>query len=92
MSSCRSHSSLGCAITKLSIGTKQGVDPKGPKDSLAKELATKLGGVTIVQKGSTDIISNGKEVLHCDEQGGLKRCGGQGDVSDLARDAHKRPR
>jgi len=59
---------------------KMGVDQKGPKEGLAKALATALGHVTVNQKGSKDIISNGKEVLECEETGGLKRCGGQGDV------------
>lgn len=36
--------------------------------------------MTICQKGQTDIISNGEEVLKCDIKGGLKRSGGQGDV------------
>jgi len=59
---------------------KMGVDKNGPKEGLAKELATALGHVTVNQKSAIDIISNGKEVLQCEEKGGLKRCGGQGDV------------
>lgn len=39
-----------------------------------------MGGLTICQKGGTDIISNGDEVLKVDIPGGLKRSGGQGDV------------
>lgn len=58
----------------------QGIDQKGDKDTLARDLARKLGNVTIMQKGPTDIITNGEEVLKCDEEGGLKRCGGQGDI------------
>jgi len=56
------------------------IDPKGDPDTLAKELSKALGNVTICQKGQTDIISNGKEVLKVDIPGGLKRSGGQGDV------------
>ncbi|KAJ3945993.1 uncharacterized protein N0V96_004344 [Colletotrichum fioriniae] len=43
-------------------------------------LARALEGVTIVQKGAKDFISNGKDTLIVDLQGGLKRSGGQGDT------------
>lgn len=46
----------------------------------AKDLAAALGNVTILQKGPTDVITNGVETVECNEEGGLKRCGGQGDV------------
>ncbi|KAH7027360.1 Ribokinase-like protein [Microdochium trichocladiopsis] len=45
-----------------------------------KALSKALGGVTIVQKGGVDLISNGDETLVVDLQGGLKRSGGQGDT------------
>lgn len=45
-----------------------------------KELANKLGNVTIVQKGKSDIISDGREYIECEEEGGPRRCGGQGDM------------
>ncbi|KAI5866995.1 H-hydrate dehydratase [Durotheca rogersii] len=45
-----------------------------------EELARALGGVTIVQKGEQDLISNGKTTLTVDQPGGLKRSGGQGDT------------
>ncbi|KAI1828713.1 H-hydrate dehydratase [Xylaria intraflava] len=43
-------------------------------------LAKALGGVTIVQKGARDYISNGELTLVVDVRGGLKRSGGQGDT------------
>lgn len=43
-------------------------------------LSTALGGVTIVQKGAKDFISNGTTTLVVDVHGGLKRSGGQGDT------------
>jgi len=43
-------------------------------------LSKALGGVTIVQKGGKDLISNGEETLTVDLKGGLKRSGGQGDT------------
>ncbi|CAM6047460.1 unnamed protein product [Sphagnum compactum] len=43
-------------------------------------LAKKMGGVTIVQKGKTDYISDGKTVLSSNYFGSPRRCGGQGDV------------
>jgi len=49
-------------------------------DKMAEKLSNAFGGVTIVQKGASDIISNGKDVLVCDAEGGLKRMGGQGDI------------
>jgi len=50
-----------------------------------QELAKKLGGVTIVQKGArcmdgADIISDGTVTLTTAETGAPRRCGGQGDV------------
>lgn len=45
-----------------------------------KALSEALGGVTIVQKGGKDLISNGQETLTVDLKGGLKRSGGQGDT------------
>ncbi|OHW96232.1 carbohydrate kinase [Colletotrichum incanum] len=43
-------------------------------------LAKALDGVTVVQKGGKDFISNGEKTLVVDLEGGLKRSGGQGDT------------
>ncbi|OAA73187.1 YjeF domain containing protein [Cordyceps fumosorosea ARSEF 2679] len=43
-------------------------------------LSNALGGVTIIQKGKQDHISNGKVTLTVDLEGGRKRSGGQGDT------------
>ncbi|CDZ97341.1 Predicted sugar kinase [Phaffia rhodozyma] len=71
---------------KLNI--KSDADPK----TLCPDLASALGNVTVIQKGATDIISNGRpiefldssvennKILENNTKGGLKRCGGQGDV------------
>ncbi|KAF8581537.1 Ribokinase-like protein [Ramaria rubella] len=66
-----------------------GVPPDSPPSSLASIISRKLGGVTVLQKGPKDIVSfshsddpskkEGKTV-EVDTQGGLKRCGGQGDI------------
>ena len=53
---------------------------KGDKDKLCQQLAEKYGGVTIIQKGAQDYISNGKHTLVSGETGGMKRSGGQGDT------------
>ncbi|KAL2607770.1 hypothetical protein R1flu_026343 [Riccia fluitans] len=45
-----------------------------------KALAERMGGVTIVQKGKSDLISDGQQVLASDYFGSPRRCGGQGDV------------
>jgi ATP-dependent NAD(P)H-hydrate dehydratase len=61
--------------------------PENPKEisdddlpGQLQALAKKMEGVTIVQKGKTDYISDGKAVLHSDYYGSPRRCGGQGDV------------
>jgi ATP-dependent NAD(P)H-hydrate dehydratase len=75
---------------------KQGIDQSGDAETICPKLARSLGNATIIQKGQTDIISNGLplpaallsgsdaekqcEVLRSDVQGGLKRVGGQGDI------------
>ncbi|KAI5466810.1 H-hydrate dehydratase [Mariannaea sp. PMI_226] len=43
-------------------------------------LAKALGGVTIIEKGNQDHISNGDMTFTVDLQGGRKRSGGQGDT------------
>ena len=69
------------------------MDEAVPTEELCPRLARALQNVTIVQKGASDIISNGlpipqelladasqkTESLINDTQGGLKRVGGQGD-------------
>lgn len=45
-----------------------------------EELSRALGGVTIIQKGPKDVISNGVTSIISDLRGGLKRSGGQGDT------------
>lgn len=45
-----------------------------------EKLSNALGGVTIIQKGAHDVISNGVTSIISDVPGGLKRSGGQGDT------------
>lgn len=59
----------------------KGIDPsKFENGEAAKKLAVAFGGVTIVQKGREDYISNGESLYVSDIEGGLKRSGGQGDT------------
>ena len=58
----------------------QGIDSAGDPSQHAVLLARALQGVTILQKGSTDRITNGHEVLVSETRGSERRCGGQGDV------------
>jgi len=52
-----------------------------PPETLAARVSRELGGdIVILQKGEIDIISNAHRTLTVDAQGGLKRCGGQGDI------------
>ena len=53
---------------------------EGREEQAARNLAKAMKGPTILEKGRVDRITNGDEVLYCDEQGGLKRAGGQGDI------------
>ncbi|KAF1346716.1 YjeF domain-containing protein [Delphinella strobiligena] len=49
-------------------------------ETLCEKLSKAFGGVTIIQKGAKDYISNGTHTLISDGEGGLKRAGGQGDT------------
>ncbi|KAK1725057.1 hypothetical protein CaCOL14_011608 [Colletotrichum acutatum] len=55
-------------------------DGEEKETAKVESLARALEGVTIVQKGAKDFISNGRDTLVVDLQGGLKRSGGQGDT------------
>ncbi|KAL7269849.1 hypothetical protein RUND412_007463 [Rhizina undulata] len=57
------------------------IDPQqGDQTDVCRRLARAFGGVTIIQKGHKDYISDGKHTVVCDITGGLKRSGGQGDT------------
>ncbi|TWU77929.1 hypothetical protein ED733_005307 [Metarhizium rileyi] len=56
-------------------------DPGTAKETDKVEvLARALDGVTVIQKGQKDLISNGQLTLVNDLEGGRKRSGGQGDT------------
>ena len=44
-----------------------------PDPKLVAEVAKALGGVTVVNKGSVDVISNGKYTEHCTDDGCPRR-------------------
>ena len=78
------------------IARFQKINPKSDPATLCPRLARSLQNLTIIQKGPTDIISNGMpipaelltegfghdqpETLLGEVEGGLKRVGGQGDI------------
>ena len=63
------------------LAKSKGVDvADGDQSQVCAKLARAFGGVTIIQKGALDYISNGEETLVSDLEGGLKRSGGQGDT------------
>ncbi|KAF2426521.1 H-hydrate dehydratase [Tothia fuscella] len=62
------------------LAKSKGVDEKSDPETLCARLAKAFGGVTIIQKGEKDYISNGETTLVSDGEGGLKRSGGQGDT------------
>ncbi|KAJ3365304.1 hypothetical protein GGF32_009809 [Allomyces javanicus] len=52
-----------------------------PSVATPHEVGEALGGVTVVRKGATDMVARpGAESVVVDDQGGLRRFGGQGDV------------
>ncbi len=53
---------------------------EGDPSELCSKLSKAFGGVTIIQKGAKDYISNGGTTLVSEGEGGLKRSGGQGDT------------
>ncbi|CAM9176053.1 unnamed protein product [Scytosiphon promiscuus] len=66
------------APASRSSGPRPGPSPD--KALQVERLARFLGGVTVVLKGRVDIISDGSRTVACEVPGGLKRCGGIGDV------------
>lgn len=76
----------GCILTPNVVefgrlADKMGVDTKeGDPTKVCERLARAFEGVTIVQKGPKDYISNGTTTLVSDGAGGKKRSAGQGDT------------
>lgn len=63
------------------LAEAMGVDTKGgDQGKVCEQLAKAYDGVTIIQKGFKDHISNGTSTLVSDGQGGAKRSAGQGDT------------
>ena len=72
---------LGVQVASQAELAEKGDGDQTSKESEACEKLSKaLGGVTIIQKGPHDVISNGVTSIINDIQGGLKRSGGQGDT------------
>ncbi|KIY49989.1 Ribokinase-like protein [Fistulina hepatica ATCC 64428] len=68
-----------------------GGDPDTPSNDKAALLSRLLGGVTVLEKGAHDIVAvdntkvkgvrdGQREQIEVDITGGMKRCGGQGDI------------
>ncbi|GJC83151.1 ATP-dependent (S)-NAD(P)H-hydrate dehydratase [Colletotrichum liriopes] len=62
------------------VKDKAGGSGEEKETAKVEALAKALEGVTVVQKGGKDFISNGEKTLVVDLEGGLKRSGGQGDT------------
>lgn len=67
---------FGRLASALGLETKDA----GGGSERVEALASALDGVTVVQKGARDLVSNGKTTLEVDLEGGKKRSGGQGDT------------
>ncbi|KAG6005131.1 hypothetical protein E4U21_000385 [Claviceps maximensis] len=64
----------------LADESKQENDKTKRETDRVEILARALGGVTVIQKGGRDLISDGETTLVNDLEGGKKRSGGQGDT------------
>jgi ATP-dependent NAD(P)H-hydrate dehydratase len=72
---------LGVRVSsQADIAKDEAGDSTSKESEACEQLSQALGGVTIIQKGSHDVISNGITSIIADIQGGLKRSGGQGDT------------
>ncbi|EGS16977.1 uncharacterized protein CTHT_0073020 [Thermochaetoides thermophila DSM 1495] len=72
-----------------------GIEDDGTSETgRVEKLARALGGVTVLQKGKKDFLSDGEKTMVVDWEGGRKRSGGQGDTltglqaSDLTDEVH----
>lgn len=54
--------------------------PDDVRKAQVAEVASALGGVTVLLKGEVDIVSDGRTTLEVGFRGCPRRCGGQGDV------------
>lgn len=72
---------LGIKVaSQADISKNENSDKSNQQTDACEELSRALGGVTILQKGPHDVISNGVTSLISNIEGGLKRSGGQGDT------------
>ncbi|KAJ6103698.1 YjeF C-terminal domain carbohydrate kinase-like protein [Penicillium sp. IBT 16267x] len=71
---------LGINVSSQADIAEDGGDKTSKESDACQQLSNALGGVTILQKGPHDVISNGTTSLINEIKGGLKRSGGQGDT------------
>ncbi|CAI7585504.1 unnamed protein product [Penicillium bialowiezense] len=72
---------LGVKVSSpAEIAQGGGSNTLNKESEACEQLSQALGGVTVVQKGPHDVISNGITSIISDVKGGLKRSGGQGDT------------
>lgn len=90
------YASHSIPSSEILIVLAQKIDISADPSTLCAQLARSLQNLTIIQKGSTDLISNGMTIpaellaegsgldqpqnLESSVEGGLKRVGGQGDI------------
>lgn len=75
------HAILTPNVVEFKRLVKAILPDKKEDEVTVKQLAEKLGNVTIIQKGKHDVVSNGKtEDITCYKTGSPRRCGGQGDL------------
>ena len=73
----------GSSSSSSNVGDEQTRSSDNKEDEqevVLKAVCRKLDGVTILQKGAVDLISDGDHLLRCDVEGGPRRSGGLGDI------------
>ncbi|KAL7544457.1 hypothetical protein ACHAWF_007837 [Thalassiosira exigua] len=67
-----------CVMTPNAMEMRR-LDQAIPSNNKAGDDANNCSNI-VVQKGHADVIRQGLHAMHCEEEGGLKRSGGIGDV------------
>lgn len=76
----RLRDTLGVSTPAADGHRSDGESNTAADEAMLKAVCRELDGVTILQKGPVDLISDGEHLLRCDVEGGPRRSGGLGDI------------